>query len=175
MDKDKRPEVTLRAMEPEDLDVLYHVENDNSMWNISTSNVPYSRYALHNYIADAKNDIYVDGQVRLMIENENGVVVGVIDLVNFDPKHHRAELGIIIMDKFRRQGYAHAAIMKLISYAHNMLQLSQIYAIVDVGNKVCYQCLTSLGFAGDNILHDWLYCNGSYHDAIVLQFFIEKQ
>ena len=40
MDKDKRPEVTLRAMEPEDLDVLYHVENDNSMWNISTSNVP---------------------------------------------------------------------------------------------------------------------------------------
>ena len=83
------------------------------MWNISTSNVPYSRYALHNYIADAKNDIYVDGQVRLMIENENGVVVGVIDLVNFDPKHHRAELGIIIMDKFRRRGYAHAAITKL--------------------------------------------------------------
>ena len=36
MDKDKRPEVTLRAMEPEDLDVLYHAENDNSMWNIST-------------------------------------------------------------------------------------------------------------------------------------------
>ena len=175
MQTSNAPTVTLRAMEPEDLDALYRIENDRQLWNIGSTNVPYSRYALHNYIADAKNDIYIDGQIRMMIENEGGIVVGVIDLVNFDAKHQRAELGIIIMDKFRRRGYAHAALTKLISYAHNMLQLSQIYAIVDVGNKVCYQCLTSLGFAGDNILHDWLYCDGSYHDAIVLQFFIEKQ
>ena len=80
------PVVTLRAMEPEDLDALYHIENDRRLWNIGSTNVPYSRYALHNYIADAKNDIYIDGQIRMMIENEEGTVVGVIDLVNFDAK-----------------------------------------------------------------------------------------
>ena len=69
MEKKQHVEVRLRAMEPEDLDMLYHIENDRSLWNISATNVPYSRYALHNYIADAKNDIYIDGQLRMMIEN----------------------------------------------------------------------------------------------------------
>ena len=113
-------------MEPEDLDILYHIENDRSLWNISTTNVPYSRYALHNYIADAKNDIYIDGQLRMMIENWEQEIVGVIDLVNFDPKHQRAEMGIIIMKPFRQQGYAHAAISALIDYTRSGLHLKQI-------------------------------------------------
>ena len=174
MDKDKRPEVTLRAMEPEDLDVLYHVENDNSMWNISTSNVPYSRYALHNYIADAKNDIYIDGQIRMMIENEGGIVVGVIDLVNFDAKHQRAELGIIIMEQYRRQGYAKSAIRALVEYARNTLHLKQIYAVVGVDNRISRHCLMALGFSSGVILQQWLCCKGSYQDAAVMQLFIEK-
>ena len=73
MEKKQHVEVRLRAMEPEDLDMLYHIENDRSLWNISATNVPYSRYALHNYIADAKNDIYIDGQLRMMIENRDAV------------------------------------------------------------------------------------------------------
>ena len=103
MEKKQHVEVRLRAMEPEDLDMLYHIENDRSLWNISATNVPYSRYALHNYIADAKNDIYIDGQLRMMIENREQEIVGVIDLVNFDPKHQRAEMGIIIMKPFRQK------------------------------------------------------------------------
>ena len=82
MEKKRHVRVRLRAMEPEDLDMLYHIENDRSLWNVSATNVPYSRYALHNYIADAKNDIYIDGQVRLIIENEQQETVGVIDLVD---------------------------------------------------------------------------------------------
>lgn len=33
-------------MEPEDLDVLYEIENDAEMWHIGAVNVPYSRYLL---------------------------------------------------------------------------------------------------------------------------------
>mgnify|MGYP001790053284 CR=1 FL=1 len=73
MEKKRHVRVRLRAMEPEDLDMLYHIENDRSLWNVSATNVPYSRYALHNYIADAKNDIYIDGQLRMMIENRDAV------------------------------------------------------------------------------------------------------
>ena len=47
----------LRAIEPEDLDLLYRIENDTALWNIGTSNVPYSRYLLHDYVANATNDI----------------------------------------------------------------------------------------------------------------------
>lgn len=64
------PRVALRAMEPEDLDWLYAVENNREVWNVGNTNVPYSRYVLHDYIANATNDIYNDGQVRLIVENE---------------------------------------------------------------------------------------------------------
>ena len=37
---------TLRALEPEDLDFLYIIENDSSLWKFGASNVPYSKYVL---------------------------------------------------------------------------------------------------------------------------------
>ena len=61
--------ITLRAIEPEDLDLLYRIENDVRLWNVGTSNVPYSRYVLHDYVAHVTNDIYTDHQVRLIVEN----------------------------------------------------------------------------------------------------------
>lgn len=44
--------VRLRAIEPEDLELLYLIENDIQLWNVGASNVPYSRYVLHDYIAN---------------------------------------------------------------------------------------------------------------------------
>ena len=42
--------IYLRAVEPEDMDVMYEMENDPSMWDISNFTVPYSRYVLRQYI-----------------------------------------------------------------------------------------------------------------------------
>lgn len=84
--------IRLRALEPEDLDMLYEIENDRSLWNVGATNVPYSRYTLHDYIAHSRDDIYSDRQVRLIVENTDGEAVGIADVVNFDPQHMRAEL-----------------------------------------------------------------------------------
>ena len=88
----KIPVVNLRAIEPEDLDVLYQIENDEALWDVGITNVPYSRYTLHDYIAQSAGDIYTDRQVRLMIENEQRQTVGIVDIVNFQPQHLRAEV-----------------------------------------------------------------------------------
>ena len=34
------PRIRLRALEPEDLDVLYGIENDHSLWSVGATNVP---------------------------------------------------------------------------------------------------------------------------------------
>ena len=117
------PVVRLRAIEPEDLDMLYGIENDTKLWNVSVTSVPYSRYTLYDYIANSKNDIYSDRQVRMMVENGGGEVVGIVDLINFDPKHLRAEIGIVIKREYRNQGYAQAAIGEICDYALNVLHL----------------------------------------------------
>ena len=82
----------LRAVEPEDLDLLYQIENDQSLWLVGATNVPYSRYTLHDYIANSSDDIYADRQVRLMVENDEGETVGIVDLVQFSPQHLRMAL-----------------------------------------------------------------------------------
>lgn len=42
-------------MEPEDLDFLYGVENDDRLWNVGVTNVPYSKVCfwtiLHQQLA----------------------------------------------------------------------------------------------------------------------------
>ena len=123
--------IKLRALEPEDLDLLYTIENDMSLWDVGITNVPYSRYVLHDYIAQAKDDIYSDRQVRLIVENEDGEVVGMADVVNFDPQHRRAELGIVIQKDFRHAGYAFAAVQEVLQYSLHILHLHQVYVIIN--------------------------------------------
>lgn len=166
------PIVKLRAMEPEDLDMLYQIENDSSIWHVGTNNVPYSRYALHDYIAHASGDIYTDKEVRLMIDNENNETVGIVDLVNFSPQHQRAEIGIVIKDGCRNLGYANAAIRKIMSYAHDIVHLHQLYAIVEVSNEISLSLFESLGFSQGIRLKEWTFNGTTYTDAVMMQKFL---
>lgn len=167
------PKVHLRAIEPEDLDFLYTIENDVSLWCVGNTNVPYSRYVLRDYIAHSNNDIYHDRQVRLMVENENGDVVGIVDVVNFDPRHQRAELGIVIISSYRRQGYGKATIEEMLRYAKKVLHLHQLYVIVDENNILAQKLFNCLSFRESARLKGWL-CDGcQYHDAILMQRFLQ--
>ena len=169
MSEKLEPFVKLRAIEPEDLDILYQIENDISLWNVGCTNVPYSRYTLHNYIADCVNDIYTDRQLRMMIENDKAEVVGIIDIIDFEPRHQRAELGVVIKRSFRRQGYASSAVRKIIDYAKNILHLHQVYVVADADNVGSIGLFSSLGFQSKDVLTDWLFSNGEYHNAIIMQ------
>lgn len=166
------PAVRLRAIEPEDLDLLYTIENDTSLWNVGVTSVPYSRYTLYDYIANSKNDIYTDRQVRMMIENGDRKIVGIVDLINFDPKHLRAEIGIAIAKRFRRQGLAQATINTIKGYALDILHLHQIYAYVDKDNMQSLNLFERCGFTRSTELKDWLFDGKKYHDALLMQLFL---
>lgn len=168
----KEPDILLRALELEDLDFLYQIENDDRLWELGVSNVPYSRRVLLDYISNASADIYVDNQVRLIVENSRNEQVGIVDLTDFDPRHRRAELGIVIKKEFQGKGYAKASVVRLLQYARNILHLQQIYAIVGVRNQKAAKMLQSVGFEGDNVLKQWLCCQDGYEDAIFFQYFL---
>ena len=161
--------ITLRAIEPEDLDLLYRIENDVRLWNVGTSNVPYSRYVLHDYVAHATNDIYTDRQVRMMIDNEAGQTVGIADLVNFDPANRRAELGLIILNDCRRQGYATATLDQIHDYAVRILHLHQIYCFIDERNEASLTLFRKVGYTESGRIPDWLFDGERYHDALLFQ------
>jgi len=163
-------QVKLRAIEPEDLDLLYRIENDEKLWNVGTTNVPYSRFLLHDYVANTKNDIYTDRQVRMMVENMDGQVVGVADLVNFDPANRRAEVGLIILDAYRHQGYGTAVLDSMAQYALRVLHLHQLYAYVDSNNIASLALFTKAGYKVCAKIGDWLYDGEKYHSSELLQY-----
>lgn len=164
----KETVVRLRAMEPEDLDFLYGMENSRELWDVGNANVPYSRYVLHDYIANTTNDIYRDGQVRMIVENDEGLTVGIVDVFDFNPQHRRAEVSVAVLGHFRRRGYATAAIRSVLGYAHRTLHLHQVYAVVAVSNVPSLRLFEKCGFARRDTLADWLFDGVEYSDAMVM-------
>ena len=92
--------VYLRALEPEDLDLVFEIENDEDLWELSTTLTPFSKFLLKQYLKNSHKDIYEAKQLRLVIcKADNQEALGMIDLFDFDPKHRRAGVGIVIFDK----------------------------------------------------------------------------
>ena len=83
--------IRLRALEPEDIDVLYKWENDTRIWKMSNTVAPFSKYVLRRFVEDQKYDIYETKQLRMIIESRaDGRAVGAIDLFEIDPTNRRA-------------------------------------------------------------------------------------
>ena len=61
-------ECRLRAVEEQDIDYIHRAENDPSVWEVSGTVAPYSRYSVGNFVAEQQAGIYATHQLRLMIE-----------------------------------------------------------------------------------------------------------
>lgn len=163
--------MTLRAMEPEDLELLYTIENNRDIWFVGTQTAPFSRYRLREYIANSEVDIYKDEQVRFVIEHD-GDGVGIIDLFNFSPQHRRAELGIALLENVRGKGIARLAIRQIADYAREVIHLHQIYAIVPMENADSLRMLEACGFERVSEFKDWIFSRGKYQNAMMMQLFL---
>ena len=162
--------IFLRALEPADLDFLYTLENETDIWEISGTLVPYSKHILKAYLANSHRDIYEVKQLRLCICEHDGTVLGLIDLFDYDPRHHRAGLGIIVLSaKNHNKGIGSEAISLVMSYAFSTLAMRQLYANVSSENEVSLHIFKKLGFKKIGTKKDWNYANGIYKDEILLQ------
>ena len=96
--------VKLRPLEPSDIEILYKWENDPTIWDVSYTTLPYSKFALTNYINDsAQRDIYEMRQFRFVIEsNELALPVGLVDVFDFEPFDMRAAVGISVNEPSAR-------------------------------------------------------------------------
>ncbi len=62
--KETYPSVELRALEPEDLDFLFRLENDPEIWKYSENQRPLSKNRLKKYLDHAHLDPFKIGQLR---------------------------------------------------------------------------------------------------------------
>jgi len=163
--------IYLRALEPEDLEFVYTIENDESIWEVSNTQTPYSKFLIRQYLENAHQDIYEAKQLRLTIcKNDTSDAIGLIDLFDFDPKNKRAGVGLIIQNETNRNsGFGKEALSLVISYAFNQLQLHQLYANIGTENKASLALFATFGFEKVGIKKDWNFTQNTYHDEALFQ------
>lgn len=166
------PFVQLRAMEPTDIDLIYKVENDVTVWKDSNTNSYYSKFFIRDFIERSTGDIYTDKQVRLIAMNADNIPVAVVDIQDFSPSNLRAEVGLVVLKEYRGMGYGTACVQQLIDYARGILHLHQLYVYINKENTGSICLFRSMGFQTCGTLHDWLFNGSSYHDVELLQVFL---
>ncbi len=167
----KYGEISLRALEPEDLELLYSWENNVSYWIVSNTVVPFSKYTLKRYLEESHKDIYETGQVRLMIDHiPDHTAIGTIDIFDFDPFHKRAGIGILIAkEEYRRKGYATMALKCLIDYCFGTLLLHQLYCSILENNTESMDLFKKAGFSQSGIKKEWIRTSDGYLDEFIFQ------
>jgi diamine N-acetyltransferase len=165
--------VSLRALEPEDVDRLYHWENDMSIWHLSNTITPLSKFTLEQYIMDSALDIFASRQLRMMIDlniDHDGVkTIGSIDLFDFEPSHRRAGIGIMILQEYRGKGYASEALELLVKYAFETLQMHQVYSNISTSNTESIRLFEKAGFRLVGIKRDWNLIRHHWEDECLYQ------
>lgn len=169
----KNDTLTLRPLEPTDLDTLYRWENDSALWVVSDTVAPYSRQALWRYLEEYTGDIYAQRQLRLMITmTDDNTPVGTIDFLNFDPLNNRAELGLFVDSGYRGKGLGRQALELLTLYAREHLGLRQLYVFIALDNETCLNLFESYGYRRVGVVNSWVKRGTQYHDVALLQMIL---
>ena len=164
--------IHLRALEPTDLDFLYALENDTSLWHLSDTITPFSKYVLTHYLENSHRDIFEVKQVRLMIAHlKTKQCIGCVDLFDFNPQHNRVGVGLVIFDTAHRsKGFATESLKLICAYAKEQLKVHQIFANISVQNKESISLFEKVGFLKTGVKKDWNFHKGTYIDQYLYQY-----
>ncbi|MEN8703872.1 MAG: GNAT family protein [Polaribacter sp.] len=162
--------VFLRALEPEDLEYLFEIENNETFWEVSHTQTPFSKYVLKQYLENVHLDVFAAKQLRLMIvDTLTRKNIGLIDLFDFNPKHKRAGIGILIDPAFQHKGFASESLELLIKYTFSHLELHQLYANITTDNTKSIKLFESKNFTKVGVKKDWISSQGNFKDEILYQ------
>lgn len=163
--------IYLRALEPEDLEFIYAIENDENIWEVSNTQTPYSKFLIRQYLENAHQDIHEAKQLRLAIcKKETAEAIGLIDLFDFDPKNQRAGIGIIIQNETdRSSGFGKEALGLVVDYAFQQLQLHQLFANIGTENTPSLALFTTFGFEKIGVKKDWIRIKEAFQDEALFQ------
>ena len=165
----KNDRITLRSPEPEDLELMYAMENDTTLWSVGNATLPYSRYTLRSYLEQSRQDLFSEHQARFVIELADGEAAGMIDLAEYDPLNSRAEICIGLLGRHRGKGIATETMQLLCEYAFKKLHIHQLYAYVPQWNNESITLFEKNGFEKSALLRQWQRNENGYNDVFLMQ------
>ncbi|MCI1696293.1 spermidine N1-acetyltransferase [Aneurinibacillus aneurinilyticus] len=163
-------ELRLRPLEREDLKFVHELNNDANIMSYWFEE-PYEAFVELQDLYD--KHIHDQGERRFIVE-KNDEMLGLVELVEIDYIHRRAEFQIIIDPKYQGHGYAVIATRLAMDYAFSVLNMHKLYLVVDKKNEKAIHIYKKVGFSVEGELKDEFFIDGSYHNAIRMCIFQQQ-
>ncbi|EEO3715668.1 spermidine N1-acetyltransferase [Listeria monocytogenes] len=160
-------DLKLRPLEREDLKFVHQLNNDAKIMSYWFEE-PYEAFVELQELYD--KHIHDQSERRFILELD-GQMVGLVELMEIDYIHRRAEFQIIIDPKFQGHGYAVSATKLAMKYAFHVLNMHKLYLVVDKVNEKAIHVYEKVGFIREGELIDEFFVDGTYHDAIRMCIF----
>lgn len=153
--------IKLRPLEYDDLYFVHQLDNNASVMRYWFEE-PYQTVA--ELTALYEEHIHDQRERRFVIEFQ-GEKAGMVELVEIDQVHRRAEFQIIVAPDHQGKGIASQATMQAMAYGFGVLNLYKIYLIVDKENQAALHIYKKQGFQVEGELRHEFFINGSYRDV----------
>lgn len=161
------PPLKLRPLERDDLAFVHELDNNETVMHYWFEE-PYEAFVELCDLYD--KHIHDQTERRFIVESEK-TRVGLVELVEINHIHRRAEFQIIIAPEHQGKGFATAATRLGMDYAFSVLNLYKLYLVVDCANTAAIHIYEKLGFVREGLLRDEFFVAGQYRDALRMAMF----
>jgi len=100
-------------------------------------------------------------------DDEYPWIIGYAGLTKIHPVNRTAEFGIYLAPEYQRKGFGKDALMTLLRYGFEELNLNRIWAEVYAGNDAL-KLYQRIGFKQEGTLHEHVFKDGSYIDSYMI-------
>lgn len=159
--------VKLRPLEREDLRYVHQLDNNASVMRYWFEE-PYEAFV---ELSDLYDKHIHDQRERRFVVECDGEKAGLVELVEINHVHRRAEFQIIISPEYQGKGLATRAAKLAMDYGFTVLNLYKLYLIVDKENEKAIHIYRKLGFSVEGELMHEFFINGQYRNAIRMCIF----
>ena len=167
-----RNELTLRTPKTSDLEELMIWENDLKKSNHTDFPMFYTRDQMITYL-NSNHDIFLQNQQRWIIQLDD-VLIGCVDLYDFDMVNSRAGIGIYIVPEYRGKGWAREALMSIKKTASEKYFIHHLFADILSSNKSSIQLFEHVGFIKNGVKKAWIREQEDFVDVFFYQCFLES-
>lgn len=157
--------VVLRAMEPEDCELVRDMFNDPEIENLVVGwAFPLSKYGQQKWYEKH----FADQDFRFIIETAEDGAVGVATLLDIDWKNRMAEHGIKLANKERRgKGIGTDAVMAIMRYAFDELGLNRLNGSWFPENVASKNMYMKCGWKEEGVRRNYVYKRGAWRDLVM--------
>jgi RimJ/RimL family protein N-acetyltransferase len=166
--------VRIRAIEKTDIDEIMKWVNDPEVKSNLLMRYPVSQCQEEKWIETA---LAADNQRNktFALETKDGVYLGGIGLHKIDWENSNAEVGIVIGKKeYWDKGYGTDAMMAMLDFGFNQMNLHRIYLRVFEFNHRGIRSYEKCGFKREGVLRHDRYKEGQYYDTVMMGILKEE-